>query len=292
MNILNILEEIEKVDGEIYERLNPRRKAMQDFYNIGKKISLAALPLAMGSMFQKAYGQTATSTVTDVLNFALGLEYLEYNFYNHALAAPVPTPIPAGAATAAITLIRDHERAHVNLLKSVLKITTPTDPASDGTKYADYQFEAVLADVFTNYTSFLKVAVALEDTGVRAYKGQAGILSQKGDLANNAVLRTALQIHSVEARHAAHLRGMAAAAGLPLKPWIAYAANGNDTGISLVDANYAGEQNTLQAGVEINGLGGASQTQAAECFDEALDGVSVKKIANAFIKVSSGKQFT
>ncbi len=25
MNIINIIEEIEKVDGEIYERLNPRR---------------------------------------------------------------------------------------------------------------------------------------------------------------------------------------------------------------------------------------------------------------------------
>jgi rubrerythrin len=293
MNILNILDEIEKVDGEIYERINPRRKAMQDFYNIGKKISLAALPLAMGSMFQKAYGQTPTSTVTDVLNFALGLEYLEYNFYNHALMASVPTPIPTGDAKTAITLIRDHERAHVNLLKTVLKITTPTDPASDGTKYADYQFEAVLADVFTNYQSFLKVGVALEDTGVRAYKGQAGILSQKGDLANNAVLRTALQIHAVEARHAAHLRAMAAAElKVGLKPWIAYSANGNDTGISLVDANYAGEQNTMQAGIEINGLGGASQTQAAECFDEALDGVTVKKIANAFIKPTSGKQFT
>ncbi|WP_293312073.1 ferritin-like domain-containing protein [Pedobacter sp. UBA5917] len=304
MNILNILEEIEKVDGEIYERLNPRRKAMQDFYNIGKKISLAALPLAMGSLFQKAYGQTPTSTVTDVLNFALGLEYLEWNFYNHALVAtPSLVPDTNGAKTA-ITLIRDHERAHVNLLKSVLNITTPTDPASDGTKYADYQFEAVLADVFTNYQSFLKVGVALEDTGVRAYKGQAGILSQGGDLSKNAVLKTALQIHAVEARHAAHLRAMAAASlGVNLKPWIAYAANGNDTGIGLVDGNYAGEQNTTQAGVDITSLftaangspvltGAAAQTAAAECFDEALDGVSVKKLANAFIKSSSGKQFT
>ena len=76
----------------------------------------------------------------------------------------------------------------------------------------------------------------------------------------------------------------AASLGVNLKPWISYAANGNDTGISLVDANYAGEQNTMQAGIEINGLGGASQTQAAESFDEALDGVAVKKLANAFIK--------
>jgi len=46
MNIVNVLEEIEKVDGEIYERLNPRRAAMKSFLNMGKKISLAAMPLA------------------------------------------------------------------------------------------------------------------------------------------------------------------------------------------------------------------------------------------------------
>ena len=80
MNIINIIEEIEKVDGEIYERLSPRRSAMKDFFNMGKKISLAAMPLALGSMFQKAYGQsTLPSGVADVLNFALALEYLEYH---------------------------------------------------------------------------------------------------------------------------------------------------------------------------------------------------------------------
>lgn len=57
MNIVNILEEIEKVDGEIYERLNPRRAAMKSFFNMGKKISLAAMPLALGSMFQKEIGR-------------------------------------------------------------------------------------------------------------------------------------------------------------------------------------------------------------------------------------------
>ncbi|MBC6111987.1 ferritin-like domain-containing protein [Pedobacter fastidiosus] len=286
MNIVNILEEIEKVDGEIYERLSPRRNAMKDFYNIGKKISLAALPLAMGSMFQKAYGQTNPSTVNDVLGFALALEYLEWNYYNHALTLANTTYIPDGAPRAAITTIRNHERAHVDLLKGALGIT-----GADGYVYADFDFTASggFADVDSNYQTFLKVALAFEDTGVRAYKGQAPIL--KG----NAVLTTALQIHSVEARHASHLRQMVAAnvtGASGLKPWIAYSANGNDTGIAAVDAVYAGEQNTTQAGIQITGINGTtvSQSQAAECFDEFLTGAAVKTIANLFIK--TGKKLT
>ncbi|QPH39780.1 ferritin-like domain-containing protein [Pedobacter endophyticus] len=288
MNILNILDEIEKVDGEIYERLNPRRKAMRDFYNIGKKISLAALPLAMGSMFQKAYGQSNPSSVTDVLNFALALEYLEWNYYNHALTLANATYIPDGAPRAAITTIRNHERAHVDLLKGALNIT-----GADGYVYADFDFTANggFGDVNTNYQTFLKVALAFEDTGVRAYKGQAPIL--KG----NAVLTTALQIHSVEARHASHIRQMVAAnvtgAG-SLKPWIAYTANGNDTGVSAVDAVYAGEQTTTQGpnNIQITGINGTAvtQTAAAESFDEFLTGSAVKTIANLFIK--AGKKLT
>lgn len=276
MNILNILDEIEKVDGEIYERLSPRRSAMKDFFNVGKKISLAALPLAMGSMFQKAYGQTTPSAVNDVLNFALTLEYLEYHFYNHALNAPTPVPFPNDPAKAAIGVIRTHELAHVNLLKGALGANARTELVYDN---FDFTAGGTFSDVFTNYATFLKVATAFEDTGVRAYKGQAPVL--KGQ----AVLTTALQIHSVEARHASHLRQMVAAAGIQIKPWIAYTANGNDTGVAAADAVYAGEQNTTQAGIEINGISaGVTQTAAAECFDEPLTGAAVKTIANLFIK--------
>jgi len=281
MNIVNILEEIEKVDGEIYERLSPRRTAMKDFFNVGKKISLAALPLALGSMFQKAYGQSNPANVNEVLNFALTLEYLEYHFYNHALTNSTIT-FPTPASNAAITTIRNHELAHVNLLKGALgsaAVTPFVDADFDFTGAAT--FGTAFADVFSNYQTFLKVATAFEDTGVRAYKGQAPVL--KG----MPVLTTALQIHSVEARHASHLRQMTAASlGVNLKPWISYSANGNDTGIAQVNAVYAGEQNTMIAGIEITGINGTAvtQTQAAESFDEFLTGSAVKTIANIFIK--------
>jgi len=283
MNIVNILEEIEKVDGEIYERLNPRRAAMRDFFNMGKKITLAAMPLALGSVFQKAYGQSTPQAVTDVLNFALALEYLEYNFYNHALAGTPATPIPAGAPLAAITLIRDHELAHVNLLKGALG-----SAARAPIPYSDTDFTAggTFPTVFSDYGTFLAVAQGFEDTGVRAYKGQAGVL------VGNTVLTTALQIHSVEARHAAHIRAMrtALSGGTTVyKPWVSLGSAGqaNDSGVSQVDAVYAGEDTTVQAGVNIvgiNGNVGVTKAAAVECFDEPLDKASVITIANLFLQ--------
>ncbi len=280
MNIVNILEEIEKVDGEIYERLNPRRAAMKDFFNMGKKITLAAMPLALGSVFKKAYGQSTPTQVNDVLNFALTLEYLEYHFYNHAVVA-APGLIPTGAPLGAITTIRDHELAHVNLLKGALGAAARTALA-----YTDFDFtgKGTFGDVYTNYLTFLKVATAFEDTGVRAYKGQATVL--KG----NDVLTIALQIHSVEARHASHLRQMLAANGATgLKPWISLGAGGasNDTGIAAVDPIYARENTSMQAGVNIvgiNGNAGVTAAIAAESFDEALTKAEVLAIAGLFIK--------
>lgn len=286
MNIVNILEEIEKVDGEIYERLNPRRAAMKSFFNIGKKISLAAMPLALGSMFQKAYGQTALPTaVVDVLNFALSLEYLEYHFYNHALlGTDVTFTYPTTAAKAAITTIRDHEKAHVDLLVGALGSSARAPIA-----YADTDFRAggTFAAVYTDYNIFLAVAQGFEDTGVRAYKGQAGNL-----LVSPGVLQTALQIHSVEARHASHIRQMRTAAGSAVyKPWVSLGASGqaNDSGVPQVDAVYAGEDLTVQANVNIANITGAPNATAAklaavESFDEPLDRASVITIANLFLQ--------
>jgi len=290
MNIVNILEEIEKVDGEIYERLNPRRAAMKSFFNMGKKISLAAMPLALGSMFQKAYGQTALpAAVVDVLNFALSLEYLEYHFYNHCIVGKTPGSavtdvtfnFPNAASQAAITTIRDHEKAHVDLLVGALGSSARAPIA-----YADTDFRAggTFSTVYSDYGTFLAVAQGFEDTGVRAYKGQAGALL------GSPVLQTALQIHSVEARHASHIRQMRTAAGTAIyKPWVSLGASGqaNDSGVPQVDAVYAGEDLTVQAGANIVGLGGnagITKAVAVESFDEPLDKASVITIANLFLR--------
>lgn len=277
MNILNILEEIEKTDAEVHERISPRRKAMAEFYGFGKKVALASLPFALGSMFKKAYAQTASADVEAVLQFALTLEYLEAEFYTKGVAAA--GLVPAGAALAAITTIRDHENQHVTFLRTAISslgktpVSKPTFDFSAGNGSNTGPF----ANVFSDYDTFLAVAQTFEDTGVRAYKGQAGALIGSG-----GVLTAALNIHSVEARHAAHIRQMRKARGANVKPWIA----GQDTGIgAIVQASYAGEELETQAGIKITGINGQmiSVAAATEAFDEPLTKAQILAIVDPFI---------
>lgn len=283
MNIVNILEEIEKVDGEIYERLSPRRAAMKEFYNFGSKVALASVPLALGSMFKKAYGQTNTAVI-GVLNFALTLEYLEYHFYNTALASAtlqLSGLTPNSPARGAITTIRDHELAHVNLLTGAISAAGGTPVVFTAAQF-DFTARNTFPTVMTDYPTFLAVAAAFEDTGVRAYKGQAG------NLMGSPYLETALNIHSVEARHASHIRQMrkaTAGGGVNIKPWITGVDNTTGTPVAAI---YAGEGQTVQANgkitiTNINGTG-ISANAASEAFDEVLTKEAVLAIAAPFIR--------
>lgn len=278
MNLFDIFNRIEQTDPEVYERMDSRRKAMRQFARTGRVLALTALPLALGSLFKKAYGRD-TASVVGVLQFALTLEYLEAEFYTKGVAM---APIPAGAALGAITTIRDHENAHVTLLKTVIgqlgavPVAKPTFDFSAGNGSNNGPFK----DVFTNYPLFLAVAQTFEDTGVRAYKGQAGELMESND-----VLTAALQIHSVEARHAAHIRSMRRIllSNNTIKPWI----TGKDTGGigAAVQASYNGEDLTTQAGVNIVNIGnsGVSVGAASESFDEPLTKAEVLAIVDPFI---------
>lgn len=271
MNLHNIIDQIEKADPEVYDRLDGRRTALKQFTSFAGKVALATLPLTFGSLFKKAYGQSV-NTILDVLNFALTLEYLEAEFYTRAVAAN--GLVPAGAAVGAITTIRDHENAHVAFLRTAIQGAggTPVSKPS-----FDFTAKGNFPNVFTNYDTFLAVAQAFEDTGVRAYKGQAGKL-----IANNDVLTAALNIHSVEARHAAHIRQMRRARGAQVKPWI----TGKDLGglPSATAPIYAGEENTTQAGVEITNINGQaiSMDDATEAFDEPLTEQQVLAIVEPF----------
>jgi rubrerythrin len=273
MNLHNILHEIEKVDPEVHERLDGRRAALKSMTNFTAKVALSAVPLALGSLFQKAYGQGGTTQIVEVLNFALTLEYLEQEFY--VLGLEAQGLIPVGPARGAMETIRNHELAHVEFLKSTI---TSLGAMPTGKPKFDFSAKGTFADVFTNYQTFLAVAQTFEDTGVRAYKGQAGNL-----ISSNEILRAALRIHSVEARHASHVREMRNRSGATVKPWITL--NQSGIGSPAVQPSYNGEELVMQAGVNIVGINGFAITaeDASEAFDEPLSKAQVLAIVTPFL---------
>ncbi len=260
MNLQNILNELESVDGEIVDRLAHVSRRNMFSSLLTRKTAVVAAPLAMASALTSAYGQSGLPQgVVDVLNFALTLEHLEYEFYLRG--TETPGLIPSQFMTI-FRQIRKHELAHVNLLKSVLGTQAVNKPNFDFTA------KGTFPTVFTNFDTFAAVAQAFEDTGVRAYKGQAGNL-----IVAPAILEVALNIHSVEARHAARVR--------TLRGFKGYITNNEASGLPA--AIYADENTYNQLGIELNGIMGKSAAAVSESFDEPLTKEQVLAIAGPFI---------
>lgn len=274
MNLLTIIKEIGDIDQAGSEHLNSRRGTLKQFFKVGSALTVAAIPFGLGSFFNKAYGQTAPTTVKEVLNFALLFEYLEADFYATGLSTS--GLVPAGPEKLALQAILDQENAHVAFLKNAIGSGAIEKPKFDFTA------QNTFPTVFSNYNTFLSVAQVLEDTGVRAYKGQLEAL-----ITDKEILVAVFAIQATEARHAAHLRLMRRGKGgvaTNLKPWIVGA---NDTGVGVVVSPlYVGEDNKTQAGIDItqlDGIGGkVSSNAATAAFDELLTSEQILEIVEPF----------
>jgi len=207
MNFFDILSEIENLDPELSARIDSRRSVFKHMSGLGQKLSAAALPLAVGAVFNKAYAQTPTGLgVVEVLNFALRLEYLESLFYQQRTTLTGLSAINS----AALTQIATDEANHVSFLRTVITSLNGTPVAAPTAATFDFTAgkgsgSGPLSGYNTNVNTYLALAQSFEDLGVRAYKGAAPLTAV---MANKAVLTAALNIHSIEARHASQIRAM------------------------------------------------------------------------------------
>lgn len=178
------------IEPELADTIVKGRRDMFAKYAKAAGIMTSA-PLVLALASNQAFGQALPKVIEDTLNFALTLEYLEAAFYDQGnKSGVVPSKYRAVFRT-----IGQHENAHVKLLKGVLGSAAVKAPGVDFTAGGKY------ADVFSNFDTFLTLSQTFEDLGVAAYKGQAGNL-----MGSKEVLTVALQIHSVEARHASEVR--------------------------------------------------------------------------------------
>ncbi|KAB1071179.1 ferritin-like domain-containing protein [Methylobacterium planeticum] len=180
---------LDTLDPDLTARLTSRRGLFSRA--AGSLGALATAPTVLAVASTEAFAQGLPGQVVDVLRFALTLEYLEAEFYQTALASRGLIP---GRYRPVFQQIAKHEVAHVRLLQGALGTAAIPKPTFDFTARGKYQ------DVFESFDTFTTLSSTFEDLGVAAYKGQAG------NLQGTPVLTTALQIHSVEARHAAEVR--------------------------------------------------------------------------------------
>ena len=120
-----------------------------------------------------------------IANYALTLEYLEAEFYRQAVTRG---GITQPALRHFANVVANPEASHVKALQLVLGSKAMKEPRFD------------FGDTVTDEGKFRQTAQTLEDTGVAAYAGQGPNLLQR------PLVKAALSIHSVEARHAAWIR--------------------------------------------------------------------------------------
>lgn len=265
---MKILEVLKKYDikTEELDAFTSRREAFRKLASFGKSVAFAAIPAGMVVGSTQNASAAHIPDVLNVLNFALTLEYLEGEYYTTGINSP--GLIPAGKDMAIFETIEKHEVDHVAFLKAAIESYggTPVEkPTFDFTAGGNFS-------PFTDYEQFLILAQAFEDTGVRAYKGQAGNL-----ILENSALTAALQIHSVEARHASEVRRLRG-----LKGWITQAERGAGMP-AATQAVYDGEDNLIQGGVDVTTVTPIGSDGITEGFDEPLTTEEVLTIAGLFI---------
>lgn len=263
----------DSVDPEIVHTVSTRNEEIANGGSASSKVmaalALGSVPIAFAALARDAYGQTPTD-VLDVLQFALTLEYLEAEFYNRGVGSA--GLIPASDLPIFQT-IQKHENDHVVALQTFISQRGATPGAKPGFDFTakgnvpGFNFSA------GQYATFQILAQAFEDTGVRAYKGQAGRLMN-----DKPALNAALSIHAVEARHASEIRRLRGRKG-----WIS--GNSRDDLPAFTQPIYDGEDNVTQAGQNITTLGNGNGglNAVTEAFDEPLTKDQVTAIVTPFL---------
>jgi hypothetical protein len=211
---------------ELKKALN-RRKFLSGLGFTGAAVAGSAILAGCGGSSPHNV-MAAGPTETDVLNFALNLEYLEATFYSYvATGADIPSastgggPAPTGAPSAQPAFqsqqiadlfaeIYYDELSHVNDLRTALGSSAVARP--------QLALDALGMVSSANYITFARL---FEDVGVTAYAGASTDLTGQN-------LQYAAQILAVEGFHSGAIRLIAIQQAVPYIPTAVIPADGDD----------------------------------------------------------------
>ena len=140
-------------------------------------------------------GKSAKKSDIDILNFALGLEYLEAEFYARIVAAQERRAYLNPRVFEAAQRLARGEASHVTAITDILTRAGATPVAKPTFKFPDA--------VFYSPVAFLETSIGMEETGIGAYSDAAPKVASKD------VLRFAASVYGTECRHAALVRNLA-----------------------------------------------------------------------------------
>jgi hypothetical protein len=313
------------IDPEYIDRLAARNAEIERGSwarpGVVAALAIGSVPIALAALSRDVYAQgTLPTAVQNAINFALALEIFENEFYKAVLGTsssaaqntaflPVRPSVTASPTTlGTFQQIQKQEAAHVATLTATgaANVFNLSATSFDFTGNRSASGGGAFAKAMTTLGFLLELAQGIEDTGVRAYKGQVVNL-----MASPTILETGLRIHSVEARHAARIRRMRRAlnptvtalrlSGTILGGDLTAAAltdTGDTTagkaivtdtftkiyGVGINATTAPNESNTTQLGVIVSSFSGAIVTlePAQEAFDEPLDRPDVVSIVQPF----------
>lgn len=211
---------LDTIDPEYLDRLATRRSEIARGSwarpGVAAALAIGSVPVALAALSRDVYAQGALPTaVQNAIDFALALEIFENELYkavlgtsgspaqNNAFATAKALLFANPVIAATVQQIQKHEQAHADILTASGAVNTLglTATSFDFTGNRSAAGGGPFTKATANPGFLLEMVQGVEDTGVRAYKGQVTNL-----MGSPTVLETGLRIHSVEARHASRVR--------------------------------------------------------------------------------------
>ncbi|WP_254535066.1 ferritin-like domain-containing protein [Halomarina litorea] len=192
---------VQNIVGDASDLLTDRRSFMSSAAKLGVGGALLSFAGSGGAAAEDHAGEVSD---VDILNYALTLEELEAHYYAEALETFDELEDIENEGTVGGEVFQDlsvqhstyqfleqigmHEREHADALRATIEKVggTPAD-------IPEFTFP------YQTPEEFVALAHTIENVGVSAYAGAAPMIQ------NEEILKAALSIHSVEARHAAYL---------------------------------------------------------------------------------------